>query len=94
MSAYRLSDNGMVIRTSDEASIPADPKNQDRVAYLAWLAAGNTPDPAPVVPAKDPLDAVDQVQFKIAFNHENRLRALEGKGPVTAANFKAAWRSL
>jgi len=29
----------------------------------------------------------DQVQFKILFNHENRIRALEGKQAITAAQF-------
>jgi hypothetical protein len=40
-AVYLLDENGGGI------TIPADPANRDYAAYLAWLEAGNTPDPAP-----------------------------------------------
>ncbi len=34
-----------IIRTSDDANIPNDPRNVDWIAYQIWLGLGNTPDP-------------------------------------------------
>ena len=35
-----------VKRTTDNVFIPFDNNNTDYQAYLAWVAEGNTPDPA------------------------------------------------
>jgi hypothetical protein len=35
-----------VLRMEDKTSIPMHPDNTDYIAYLAWVAEGNTPTPA------------------------------------------------
>ena len=40
------------------------------------------------------LNEVDVLIFRILFNHENRVRVLEGKAAVTAEQFRAAMKAL
>jgi hypothetical protein len=44
---YQLTTGDTILRLADNAFIPPDPANTDYAAYLEWVAAGNTPDPAP-----------------------------------------------
>jgi len=50
---YKPTQPTAIIRTADGATIPADPANTDYRAYLAWLAAGNIPEPADPPPTPD-----------------------------------------
>ena len=51
---YQLTTSDCILRTTDGAFIPPDPANTDFAAYLEWVDAGNTPEPAPEPPA--PVD--------------------------------------
>ena len=45
---YQRTQSGNFLRLEDQACIPPDPANTDYAAYLAWVEAGNTPEPAPI----------------------------------------------
>ncbi len=38
--------------------------------------------------------AIDMALLRVAFNHENRIRALEAQAPLTLAQFRAAVKAL
>lgn len=40
------------------------------------------------------VDRLDLVTFRVLFNHENRIRTLEGRQAVTAEQFKTALKAL
>jgi hypothetical protein len=67
------------------------------VPDAAELAAAGTREQTPDTPdlkKERQLDGLNAIVFLIAFNHENRLRAIEGKPALTAAQFRAALEAL
>jgi hypothetical protein len=58
---YQLTTGTNIKRLSDGAFIPPDPGNTDYRDYLDWLAAGNTPEPAPEPPAPPVLTPAEKL---------------------------------
>ena len=58
---YQLSETESINRISDGASIPPDPANTDYATFLAWLEAGNTPNPAPIPEPPVPLTPAEKL---------------------------------
>jgi hypothetical protein len=60
--SYQLTHSSMILRLPDELWISPDPANTDYQAYLAWLAEGNEPLPAPVPPTPPVLSTEQKLK--------------------------------
>ena len=58
---YQLTTDGTILRLADNAWIPPDPANTDYATFLAWLEAGNTPEPAPIPVPPVPLTPAEKL---------------------------------
>ena len=94
MSDYQLTateEPCSVIR-SDGACIPPDMANRDyngdafSPGYIQWKEAGNTPDP---YVAPEPVPPQPTEAQLVMYDHENRLREIEGEPPLDLADFIA-----
>jgi hypothetical protein len=85
MSEYQLTaTENSVIRTEDGACIPNDDANRDWVEYQQWLEGGGVPDPYVEPEVPPPVASNEQM---ILYDHENRVRALEGQPPLDFSDF-------
>jgi hypothetical protein len=89
MSDYQLTATDepcAVIRASDGACVPPDMANRDYAEYLAWLEDGGVPDP--YVPP-EPVPPTPTGEQSTLYDHENRLRKIEGQPPMKLGDFIA-----
>jgi hypothetical protein len=73
---YQLTTSDTILRLADNASIPPDPANTDYAAYLEWVEAGNTPEPAPEPVA--PVELTTEQKLEAAGLTVAELRELFG----------------
>lgn len=66
--------------------IPPDPANRHYADYLVWCSEGGVPDPYVPPPVVPPAPTNEQ---QILYDHENRVRALEGHPPLSLGDFLA-----
>lgn len=87
MPTYRLSSSGGVVRLADNVHIPADVANRDWQGYLAFSAAGGTPDAATELSLSDKRAAA-----KLSVNAAAELH--RGTSIVGPGSATALWQAL
>lgn len=87
-----------VVSWMADGTVPSSGTTENLGKYLA--NTGNPflrPNNADVLQAYQVAAVINVAQhheLKILFNHENRIRALESRPPITTAQFRAAVKSL
>ena len=85
---YKLLNNSTsILRTTDNAFIPVDPANTDYAAYIAWLAEGNTPEPAD---AKTKEQIIEEYQAAVQKRLDDFAQTRNYNGILSACTYAAS----
>ena len=85
---YKLQSTS-ILRLSDGTSIPQDPANVDYAAYIAWVEAGNTPEPADIPPVVYP--ELTPRQIRMAITRINMREIIESAVAAGDQDLKDWW---
>lgn len=105
MYTYTTTLGSTSLLRSDGATIPLDPANTDYQAYLAWVAAGNTPTPAPAPTAaqqwaayqalaRAALDRSDVTMARVTEAVALGLNSSTGADVVAYVNWRRGLRAI
>lgn len=72
---YKIINSDSIQRTADGAIIPVAAGNSDYARYLAWVAAGNSPQPADATPV--PLAILTMRQARLALLQAGLLSTVD-----------------
>jgi hypothetical protein len=87
---YASTASSSVVRSSDGATIPADPLNADYQQYQVWRAAGGIPD-AYVAPPTPVPQTVSAMQAKVALLNAGKLDAANAWVAAQNAQVQLIW---
>lgn len=93
---YKLSTSALILRVDNGDNIPMDPANTDYAAYLKWIEAGNTPEPADPEPAPSAASQIEALEASSGMPRVVRdfmlgsIEAEAAKRGLTYAQLRAA----
>jgi hypothetical protein len=85
---YKLTNNNVVIRLADNASIPTVESNRDYQEFLQWVEEGNTPEQSDVIPV---IDSISMAQARLSLLHFNVLDEVETAIPTFGRAAQIEW---